>query len=59
MLGPPGNEAAWEWACWNREHADRIDPSDGPLQIVKVTCRSHEALQPHTNVWSTYGPHRR
>lgn len=58
-LSPPDGEAAREWAAWIRDHADQINPINGPLRVETVTSCSHEELQPHMDGWSTYGPYRR
>lgn len=54
----PEGEEARKWSAWIREHADQIDPLNGPLRLLGVTSASHNDLQPHMNGWSTYGPHR-
>ncbi|WP_324194768.1 hypothetical protein [Nocardia terpenica] len=52
-------QAAHEWADWIRRHAERSDPINGPLAVLRVESCRHEELQPHMNGWSTYGPYRR
>ncbi|WP_319455601.1 MULTISPECIES: hypothetical protein [unclassified Mycobacterium] len=54
----PDKEEAREWATWVRQHADRTDPINGPLHLLRVTSASHNDLAPHMNGWSTYGPYR-
>jgi hypothetical protein len=56
--GPAPTEAA-EWAAWIRQHADRVDPLNGPLRLLRVSSASHEELGRHMNGWNTYGPYRR
>jgi hypothetical protein len=51
-------EKAREWAAWIRQHADRTDPINGPLHLMRVTSASHNDLAPHMAGWSTYGPYR-
>lgn len=52
-------QAANEWADWIRRHAERSDPINGPLAVLRVESCTHEELQPHMNGWSTHGPYRR
>jgi hypothetical protein len=55
----PTRTKATEWAAWIRQHADHVDPLNGPLRLLRVTSASHDELGPHMNGWSTYGPYRR
>lgn len=57
-LDSPGSDEAREWAVWIRQHADSINPINGPLRILHVTTASHDELSPHMNGWSTHGPYR-
>jgi hypothetical protein len=54
----PERDQAGGWATWIRQHADRTDPINGPLHLLRVTSASHNDLPPHMNGWSTYGPYR-
>lgn len=51
-------DAARHWASWIREHAGKIDPLNGALEVITVKTCSAEELQPHMSGWSAYGPHR-
>lgn len=55
----PARTEATEWAAWIRQHADRVDPLNGPLRLLRVASASHDELGPHMNGWNTYGPYRR
>lgn len=33
-------EKASEWVAWIRQHADRTDPINGPLQLLRITAAS-------------------
>lgn len=55
----PARTEAIEWAAWIRQHADRIDPLNGPLRLLRVRSASRDELEPHMNGWSPYGPYRR
>lgn len=55
----PGRTEATEWVAWIRQHAEHVDPLNGPLRLLRVTTASHDELVPHMNGWSTYGPYRR
>jgi hypothetical protein len=57
-LEDPDARAAREWAEWNRVHAERTDPLNGPLRLEEVSSCSHEELQAHMHRWSTHGPYR-
>lgn len=59
QLDEPTRMEATEWAAWIRQHAERVDPLNGPLRLVRVASASHEELGPHMNGWSTHGPYRR
>jgi hypothetical protein len=50
--------SAREWASWIRQHAERINPLNGPLQLIEVTSCDHAELEPHMDGWSTHGPRR-
>lgn len=58
-LDEPARTEAIEWAAWIRQHADRTDPLNGPLRLVRVRPARGEELEPHMNGWSPYGPYRR
>lgn len=58
VCGDQDAEAARGWANWIREHADRVDPINGPLHVIRVTTASRDDLGRHMNGWSAYGPHR-
>jgi hypothetical protein len=59
QLSDPDADEARKWSDWIGQHADRIDPINGPLHILRVTSASHDDLGPHMNGWSSYGPYRR
>jgi len=59
QLNGPHTEEARKWATWIRQHADRTDPINGPLHLLRITSASYDDLQPHMNGWSAYSPHRR
>lgn len=56
--GGSEGQSARAWADWIQQHAERIDPLNGPLQITQVTSCTYDELEPHMNGWSAYGPHR-
>ncbi|MDZ7917744.1 MAG: hypothetical protein U5O16_39020 [Rhodococcus sp. (in: high G+C Gram-positive bacteria)] len=59
QLDDENGEEAREWATWIQEHAECIDPINGPLRLAHTTSCSHDELQPHMSGWSTHGPYRR
>jgi hypothetical protein len=59
VVDEPARTETTDWAAWIREHADRIDPLNGRLRLLRVTSASHDELGPHMNGWNTYGPYRR
>lgn len=58
-LAEPARTEAIKWSAWIRQHADRTDPFNGVLGLLRVASASHDELQPHMNGWSTHGPYRR
>lgn len=58
-LDEPARSEAIKWSEWIRQHADRTDPLNGPLGLLRVESASHAELEPHMNGWNTYGPYRR
>lgn len=58
-LAEPARTEAIKWSAWIRQHADRTDPLNGALGLLRVASASHDELQPHMNGWSTHGPYRR
>ena len=59
QLDDENGEEARKWAAWIQEHAKRIDPTNGPLRLLRTTSCSHDELQPHMHGWSTHGPYHR
>lgn len=59
QLNASDAEDARKWAIWIRQHADRTDPINGPLQLLSITSASYDDLEPHMNGWRAYGPYRR
>ncbi|WP_236734256.1 hypothetical protein [Mycolicibacter kumamotonensis] len=57
-LDEPARTEAIEWAAWIRQHANRTDPLNRALRLLRVKSASHDELEPHMNGWSTYSPHR-
>jgi hypothetical protein len=58
-LNDRDRDEARQWSAWIRQHAERTDPINGPLRLLRVTSASHDDLGPRMNGWSSYGPHRR
>lgn len=58
-LTEPARTEAIKWSAWIRQHADRTDPLNGALGLLRVASASHDELKPHMNGWNTYGPYRR
>ena len=58
-LAEPARTEAIKWSAWIRLHADRTDPLNGALGLLRVESASHDELEPHMNGWNTYGPYRR
>ncbi|GAB5903131.1 hypothetical protein [Mycobacteroides chelonae] len=59
QLNASDADEARKWAVWVRQHADRTDPINGPLQLLSITSARYDDLEPHMNGWSAYGPYRR
>lgn len=59
QLNASDADEARKWAIWIRQHADRTDPINGPLQLLSITSASYDDLEPHMNGWRAYGPYRR
>lgn len=59
QLNASDADEARKWTAWIRQHADRIDPINGPPQLLSITTARYADLEPHMNGWSAYGPHRR
>ncbi len=59
QLNASDADEARKWTAWIRQHADRTDPINGPLQLLSITTARYADLEPHMNGWSAYGPHRR
>ncbi|WP_371750665.1 hypothetical protein [Mycobacteroides sp. LB1] len=59
QLDASAADEARKWAAWIRQHADRTDSINGPLQLLRITSASYNDLEPHMNGWSAYSPHRR
>lgn len=47
--------SALEWAAWLRQHAEEIDPLNGPLQVLRQFTPTADELRPHMGDWSPYG----
>lgn len=58
QLNDVDGEEARNWSAWIRQHADRTDPMNGPLQVLHLSSASRDDLGRHMNGWSTYGPYR-
>ena len=57
-LAEPARTEAVKWSAWIRQHADRTDPLNGALRLLRVESASHDELGSHMIGWSTYGPYR-
>lgn len=57
-LAESARTEAIKWSAWIRQHADRTDPLNGALRLLRVESASHDELGPHMIGWSTYGPYR-